>query len=297
MAVYKRSYKRYEGPRTDERWRFTVLPRYTLKTLFESKIHTLLFYFGLLPHLVAGVLIYLLANLEAVASFNIPVEALQFIPVDGSFFGVLFSVETFISFFLVSLIGPGLVSPDLANNALPVYFSRPFSRVEYVLGKLSVLLLLTSLITWVPGLLLVGMQVSLTDFSWLSNNTRIVMAILLGSWIWILTISLIALAISAWVKWRPVAAASLFGIFFVAAGFGTAANGLMDMPWGTLINMGTTMGMLWRWLFLGQDVYRLPPGPGSGELPAWTGLFSMLFICAAALFMLTKKVRATQAVK
>ena len=41
-----------------------------------------------------------------------------------------------------AFIGPGQVSPDLANNALPLYLARPFSRVEYVLGKMSVLLVL-----------------------------------------------------------------------------------------------------------------------------------------------------------
>ena len=46
------------------------------------------------------------------------------------------------------------MSPDLRNNGLPLYLSRPFSRTEYVLGKMSVLLILLSAITWVPGLLL-----------------------------------------------------------------------------------------------------------------------------------------------
>jgi hypothetical protein len=41
--------------------------------------------------------------------------------------------------FLAAFVGPGQVSPDLANNALSLYLARPFSRVEYVLGKMSVL--------------------------------------------------------------------------------------------------------------------------------------------------------------
>ena len=56
--------------------------------------------------------------------------------------------------FLTAFVGPGLVSPDLANSALPLYFCRPFSRAEYVLGKCAVSVQLLSLITWVPGLIL-----------------------------------------------------------------------------------------------------------------------------------------------
>src|SRR5687767_13492105 len=138
MAVYKRSYKRYDGPLTDERWRFRILQRYALKTVFEAKLNTAVFVASFFPHLVALVLIYLLGNLEGLASLNLPVDnVLRFISVDETFFMTLFRFEAAIAFVLIALIGPGLVSPDLTNNALPLYFSRPFSRVEYVVGKLS----------------------------------------------------------------------------------------------------------------------------------------------------------------
>src|SRR6185436_36082 len=130
--------------------------------------------------------------------------------------------------------------------AMPLYLSRPLSRTEYVLGKLSVLIGLTSLITWVPELFLIGLQTSMVGFSWFSENSRLAVGVFIGSWIWILTISLIALALSAWVKWRPVAIASLFGVFFVTAGFGTVTNQLLNTRWGILINLATAMTMIWR---------------------------------------------------
>jgi hypothetical protein len=39
-----------------------------------------------------------------------------------------------LALFLAAFIGPGLISPDLHNNALSLYLARPFSRAEYVLG-------------------------------------------------------------------------------------------------------------------------------------------------------------------
>jgi len=297
MAVYKRTYSRYTGNLTDERWRFTILARYAAKTIFESKITTILFMLALLPHVISIVLIYLRSNLDALLQLNLPpLEAVRFITIDGTFFLGIFVIETFVSFFLVALVGPGLVSPDLGNNAMPLYLSRPFSRAEYVLGKLSVLFAMTSLITWVPGLISIGVQTSMAGFSWLSDNLRIPAGIVIGSWIWILTISLTALALSAWVKWKPVAVASLFGIFFVAAGFGTVSNLLLDMRWGLLVNVSTAMIMIWRWLFLGESIYRLSTPP-FGSVPAWTGFVTMIGICAMALFMLNRKIRAAQVVR
>ena len=60
-------------------------------------------------------------------------------------------VQGVLAFVLTAFTGPGLISPDIANGALPLYFCRPFSRAEYVLGKTSVLAILLSQITWIPG--------------------------------------------------------------------------------------------------------------------------------------------------
>ena len=297
MAVYKRTYTRYSGDLTNERWRFAILPRYALKTVFESKLNTTLFTISFLPHLVSIVMIYFRSHLDALLTLAPgPARALQFLTIDGNFFLTVFSIETMLSFFLVALIGPGLISPDLSNNAMPLYLSRPFSRAEYVVGKLSVLLTLTSLTTWVPGLLLVGLQTSMVGLSWFRDNSRIAAGVVVGSGIWILTISLIALALSAWVKWKPVAIAALFGVFFVAAGFGSASNVLLGMRWGALIDMASSMRMIWRWLFLGESTYQIVTPP-FGTLPAWSGLVSMAGICAIALFMLSKRIRAAQVVR
>src|SRR4051794_34444352 len=222
MAVYKRNYKRFDGELTGQRWRFAILPRYAFLTVFQSKLLTSYFTFCLLPHLVALVLIYLRYNMGALKSLDL--QALQYLEINGNFFLSLFELETFLSFLLITFIGPGLIAPDLANNALPLYLSRPFSKAEYVLGKLTVLVIVTSLITWIPGLLLIGIQTNEAGWSWLSENIRIPIGIFVGSWIWILTISLEALALSAWVKVRPGAIFALFGIFFVAGSFGGLAN-------------------------------------------------------------------------
>jgi ABC-2 type transport system permease protein len=296
MAVYKRTYTSYSGRLTDERWRFAILPRYTLRSVFGSRFYTIALLVGLLPHLIGMVLIYLRSHVDALASLGIDIRELQFMQVDGGFFFTLFIVETFISFFLVALLGPGLISPDLANNALPLYLSRPFSRVEYVIGKLSVLLAVTSAVTWIPGLILFGVQTTLVGLSWSWDNSRLLAGIFVGSGIWILTISLMALALSAWVKWKPVAAAALFGIFFVTAGFGTVSNAMLQTRWGTLLNLASAMRMIWRWLFLQESQYRITTPPW-GTMPAWTGLITLISVCGIALFLLGWKIRPVQVVR
>ncbi len=108
-------------------------------------------------------MIYLHHNVNALGIMQ--VNVVELIPIDGSFFQTFVNIQGGFAFFVALLIGPPLVSRDLRNNALPLYLCRPFSRTEYVLGKMSVLLILLSVITWVPQLLLFFFQAYLEGFA------------------------------------------------------------------------------------------------------------------------------------
>src|SRR6185436_6798115 len=105
-----------------------------------------------LPLLVEAILIYLHHNVNALAILQVNVREL--LPIDSSFFLTFVAIQNAFAFFVTLLVGPPLVARDLRNNALPLYLCRPFTRAEYVLGKMSVLLILLSAITWIPQLLL-----------------------------------------------------------------------------------------------------------------------------------------------
>ncbi len=62
--------------------------------------------------------------------------------------------QAFLLIPIIGLIAPPLISQDVRSRAFLLYFSRPLSQFQYLLGKLGTILLFTSLITLVPGLLL-----------------------------------------------------------------------------------------------------------------------------------------------
>ena len=74
-----------------------------------------------------------------------------------------------------------------------------------------------------------------------------------GAWVWILVLALLALALSAWVKWKPAAGALMFGVFFVAAGFGATINAVQRTNWGHLFNISYLIGSVWVQLFEGAN--------------------------------------------
>ena len=288
MAVYKRSYRGYAGAMTAEWSRFAVIPRYAYRGLFQSKIMTAFYALCFLTPLVYVFLIYIANNIGAFARMFGVTDARSPIAVNGEFFFTYLGFQCPLAFILTAFIGPGLISGDLANRALTLYLARPFSRAEYVMGKMSVLLFLLSLITWIPGLMLFGVQAALAGGGWLSQNLWIAWALFAGSWIWILVISLLALALSAWVKWRIAAGALLLAVFFVAAGFGEAINAVLDVRWGKLINLGYVLTTVLNRLFRARETFEI------STASAWVML---ALICAACLALLNRKLRAIEVVR
>ena len=290
MAVYEQSYARYTGPVTPEWSRFLILPRYAYEVVFRSKLFVSFFALCFAVPFAGLLLIYLHHNISALNFLDLPLEQLkEFLPIDADFFHRGLWFQGALSFLLVLFVGPALVAPDLRNNGLPLYLSRPFSRSEYVLGKLSVLLILLSAITWVPGLLLFSFQSYLEGGGWLWANWRIGWAVFAGSWVWILFLSLFALAVSAWVKWKPVARIALMGFFFVLMGFGNALNEVLNTWWGMLLSAWQVIASIWMSLFGLAPGSDLPP-----PLPAWIALGAA---CLLFLWLLSRRIRAYEVVR
>jgi ABC-2 type transport system permease protein len=136
MAVYEQTYKPYEGKMTPAWSRFLILPRYAYQDLFKYKLFAALFVLCYVCPLIYTVLIYLRHNVSALVAFGADaLEITRAIPIGGGFFFFFTCVQTLFAFIFTVIIGPVLISRDLANNALPLYLSRPFTRFEYIIGK------------------------------------------------------------------------------------------------------------------------------------------------------------------
>jgi ABC-type transport system involved in multi-copper enzyme maturation permease subunit len=304
MAVYEHTYKQYLGNLTPEWSRFLVIPRHAFRDVFKSKIFTTFFIVCFLPLLLEAILIYLHHNVNALAILKVDVRGL--LPIDASFFQTFVNVQAGFAFFVALLVGPPLVARDLRNNALPLYLCRPFSRTEYVLGKMSVLFILLSAITWVPQLLLFLFQSYLEGASWFAQNLTIASAIVISSIVWTLLLALLTQAISALVKWRVIASAALIGIFFVPSVFGEIVNNLFMTRWGSLISLralmsSVTAGLFGTFVQASGHMTSFDRGVGReivlNEPPLIASWFVLFVVCAICLALLSRKVKAYEVVR
>jgi len=286
MAVYKQTYKDYQGPRTRVWPRFLILMRYSYARLFQSRFLVLFLAVCLFFPFGCAVFIYISHNSPLLIALQFRSGAMP--QVNGQFFYTYCVIQGSMAFLLTTLVGPSLIAPDLSNGAMALYLSRPFSRAQYVAGKMTVLLFLLSLITWIPGLLLYLIQIGCVGWSWAQANAWLAGAIVLGLGIWILVLSLIALALSAWVKWKIAAGALILGVFFAGAGFGEAINGVMRTHYGDVINLTQVVHVVW------SDLFRYDAGADLSVTEAWSAL---AVTCALCLVLLARRIRAFEVVK
>ena len=297
MAVHKRAYRPYEGPLTAERARFLVLPRYGLLELFESRLLTVFCVLCFVPILIAASAIYIAYSPAARALLEMS-SAPDYVRKPDFFFAIL-TFQGGLAFLLTAWVAPVLISPDLVNGALPLYLSRPLTRVEYVLGKATVLLTLLSAITWAPMLVLFALEAGLAADGWGPANVRIAAAVCAGSWVWILVLTLLGLAISAWIRWRVVASGALAGVFFMGAAFGEMWREVLNTSWGRLTNLYYLVGLVWRslfGLFTDRSMAQEMLNERSRDLPTWAAWAGLAAAVTLSVWVLERRLRAREVV-
>jgi len=292
MAVYKQTYMPYQGPQRSDRWRFTILTRYSFLKVFESRLLAAFFSLCFIPPLLACGILYANHNVKALMGLSPFYGGLASgLRINGAFFNLVFRTQAFLAFLLVTFAGPGLVSGDMANSAIVIYLSKPFSRAEYVMGRLTVLIALTSAVTWIPAVILLVVQTDLAGFRWFHDNYRVAAAFVFSYWLWIAAISLLALAVSAMVKWRPLATGGLLVIFFAGAGFASMTNQILvlNRQWGLLVSLDSSISMVFYWLMEGEAE--------RGHVPAWTAFVTLVALSLACVALLRVKIRAYEEVR
>ncbi len=287
MAVYQHRYQPYEGALTSGWRRFLVVPRYAYEDLVKSRIFVAQLFASAICPLIFMLFIYTHHNANAITVLGL--SAADLLRIDANFFHAFLAIQSALSFVLTVMIGPVLVSRDLSNNGLPLYLSRPFTRAEYIFGKMSVLGILMAWMTWIPGLLLFLFQCYLDGSGWWREYWWIALSILCGSLALTIILALLSMAISAWVKWRSAASGALIAVFLIPTPIGFAIENLFGTKLGHLLSLATALDSIRKWLFVTS-----PDGQGLlsvGEAWAVWAAYGLV-----ALWMLSRKLRAWEVV-
>ena len=289
MSVRQRAFTVFQGTATPVFHRPLVIARYTLAGVFRSRLFTMFFVACYLPAVVFLVTMYLRYNLDQIIpdSATVVPGPWQAAFDDWLYYGIMKPL-LWLSYMMILVVGPGLVAPDVKDNALPLYLSRPLTKVHYVLGKLLVLFVLTAAVTWLPGLLLVLINASYAADGWLLDNLSVPLGLVATSLVWTLCLSMIALAISAWVRWRPAATLGFLGLVVIGSSIGNLMRGVRDDWLGSLIILFDAIDVVAR------DLFGASP---SGLMPHAAAWGVLIGATAISTWALLARIRAYEVVR
>jgi ABC-2 type transport system permease protein len=188
MPIHDQGYRRYGGSKAPLGQGWTVIARAGIRTMFAKRAFLGLLLLSWFPFFVRAVQFYAAANLP---------QAALLAPTAETFRQFLDQQETFV-FFVTVYVGAGLIANDRRANALQIYLSKPLTRAEYVFGKMAILVTFLLLVTWVPAIVLLIVQMSFAgNFTFLRNNLFLFPAITVFAFVEVVVVATTMLALSS----------------------------------------------------------------------------------------------------
>ena len=191
MPIHDQGYRRYGGSKARTGTGWMVIARAGIRTMVAKKAVLGLLLIAWLPFVFRVIQIYVSTAYTQAATL-IPVTADTFREFLDSF------PQHVMVFFITVYVGSGLIANDRRANALQIYLSKPLTRAEYVFGKLAILMTLLALVTWLPAIVLLIVQVAFTgNFAFFKANIFLVPAITIYSFLEITMVATTMLALSS----------------------------------------------------------------------------------------------------
>jgi ABC-2 type transport system permease protein len=279
--IHDQSYRRYEGSREPPGRGWTVILSSGLRAMLNKKLFLGLLVVAWIPFIARTIQIYVVVMYPAASQ-------LPFAVVDPKMFMNFLEQQSVFVFFITIYAGSGLIANDRRANALQIYLSKPLLRMEYIGGKLAVLIIYLLFVTLVPSLLLVLMQIAFSgSLAFVRANPFIVPAIVLASLVRVFVAAFTMLALSSLSKsTRYVAVLYTGTIFFTEAMYGvlTLITGSTRVAWVSIT------GNLAR---ITDLVFREPP---RYETPAIVSALVLLGLLVVSISVLERRVRGVEIV-
>lgn len=160
---------------------------------------------------------------------------------------------------VMGIAAPSLIANDVRSRAFLIYFSRPITRLEYILGKMGTMVFYLLMITTLPAILLYLAGVALSpDISVVFKTWDLPLRILAASAMLILPTTSVALMFSSMTTESRYAGFAWFALwilgyvmFGIVMAYSTVLTGgvIVDPGWRALLSPYHTLGFVQAWAF------------------------------------------------
>ncbi len=278
MPIHDQGYRRYTGVRAQTGRAWSVIAKAGVRTLLSKRAFLGLLLLSWMPFVVRAVQIY--------AATNLPQA--QFLAPDARMFRQFLQQQEIFLFFITVYAGTGLIANDRRANALQIYLSKPLTRVEYIFGKFAILMVLLLLVTWLPAVLLLVIQVVFAgNLTFMLQNLFLLPAITVFSLIQVTSVGLAMLALSSLSKSSRYVGVLYAGLIF----FSQAMYGIVS---------GLTNDSRFAWLSVAMDLQQIGDAifrmPLRFDMPVWAAFLVIALLIGASAVVLERRVRGVEVV-
>jgi ABC-2 type transport system permease protein len=278
VPIHDQGYQRYAGSRGQTGAAWQVIARAGVRTVLTERKFLALLLVAWGPFLVRAVQVYVAATFQQ-ASFLAPT---------GETFRQFLETQSIFVFFVTIYVGAGLIAADRRANALQLYLSKPLSRWEYVAGKMAILFLFLLLVTLLPAMMLLLVQIGFAgSLAFVRQNLYLVPAITLFSLIQVLLACSTILALSSLSKSSRFVGVMYAGLTFFTGALFKAVQAITGRSWLAWLSPTDALEQM------GDVIFRLPP---RFDFPVWVAALVVVGLIGASMLVLERRVRAIEVV-
>ena len=278
MPIHDQSYRRYTGVREEPGTAWLVIAVTGIRTALSKKLFLGVMLFAWAQFLVRAVIFYMSANFPNLDILAPSVET----------FRQFFDMQELFVLIVTVYVGSGLIANDRRSNALQIYLSKPLTRAEYVAGKFGILLFFLLMVTLLPAMALLFVQMMFSaSFTFVRENLFLIPAITLYALVEVLLASFTMLALSSLSTSARFTAILYFGAIVFTGALFTILRGITRSSALAWLSLRANLEQI------GDVIFRLQPRFDS----PW--LLSVLVVAALiglSVFVLERRVRGVEVV-
>ena len=288
-TIREKGYTHWDGVLVRRRFAWWPITRTGIQLAFKKKAFRFFFSGGFLPAFFALGGLYVSERLE---DFQALVKSNQnLIKIDPGYFKSFLVNPGFLFMIIIVLVfaAAGLVADDLKHSSLQLYFSRPLTKKDYLLGKLSVIAFFVLVLTAVPWLVLVvfklifaGNLKFLAAYPWLPLSIlgyAALLAVFFGFYF---------LLLSASSRNARYVAILVFTTYLFSDVLSGILTGIFRTPYLALFSLRANLMQAGAFLF-----GRKPPV----AIPVFWSFVVLAAIAVLALVVLDRKIRGVEVIK
>ena len=282
MDIREKGYSHWQGELKTSHHNWLPIFFNGIKTIFKKKYAKLIFALSGSTFIIFLVAVYVSTKPE----LKILSELVRLLKSDADLFKTFYA-NGFLTFMLVILSifsGADLISTDLKFKAFPLYFARPLSRGDYLLGKFSIVLFYLLLFTLVPGILLLMFKMIFTGS--LAVSPLLLLAILvfpLLECVFLASMTLALSILSANTKFIQIA---IFLVYIFSNNLAQILKAIFKSDYFFMISLPGNIQQLASFIFRLKPAY---------AYPAWLATLPPVAISLLAVWLLSWRIKKAEA--